>query len=287
MRASWKGSITFGLVSVPVELRPAVRERRLSFRLLHEEDATPIRMERVRDDTGEPVSWDEIVKGYEIAKGDYVVLTDEDFEDAAVEQSDRFDITDFVPEDDIDPRHFERSFFVLPGRGAQRGYALLREALREAGAVGVGTIILHQRQRLAAVRPDGDALVMLQLRFANELVSASNFEFPSAAEIRPEEVRMAVQVIQNLRTDFLPEKYADEYEQNLRRIIRAKSRGQVVALAHPAAPEREPRVLDLMARLRESLERERRGAPARDAGGPRGRARRTRLRPTSPRRPGS
>lgn len=287
MRASWRGSITFGLVSVPVELRPAVRDRRLAFRLLHEDDATPIRYERVRDDTGEPVPWDEIVRGYEIAKDDYVVLTDEDFEDAAVERSDRFDITDFVSADDIDPRFYERSFFVLPARRGARPYALLREALREANAVGLGTIILHQRQHLAALRPYRDALVLLQMRFLPELVPETEFDFPAADDIQPEEVQMAVQVIRSLRGPFHPEKYVDEYEQNLRRIIRARARGQAVALPQPAPITREPRVLDLMARLRESLERERRGASDGGTAGPaRPRLRRPRARPTTPRRPG-
>lgn len=288
MRASWRGSINFGLVSVPVELRPAVRDRRLSFRLLHDDDATPIRYERVRDDTGEPVPWDEIVRGYEVAKGDYVVLTDEDFDDAAVERSDRFDITDFVAAGDIDPRYYERSFFVLPARRGARPYALLREALREADAVGLGTIILHRRQHLAAVHPYRDALVLFQMRFLPELVSESEFDFPAADDIRPEEVQMAVQVISSLRGPFRPEKYVDEYEQNLRRIIRARARGQTVALPQPAPVTREPRVLDLMARLRESLDRERRGASSgattsRARPGPR----RPRVRPTTPRRRGS
>ena len=225
MRAVWKGSITFGLVSLPVELRPAVREHRLFFRLLHEPDGMLVRYERVRDDTGEPVPWDEIVKGYEVAKGDYVVLNDDDFDEAAIEQSHTVDITDFVDPREIDPRYLETSYFITPARGGERAYALLREALREAGMVGIGRIILHRRQHLVAIRAEGEALVLLRLRFATELIPASELDFPPADEVRPEEVQMAVQVINTLRRAFEPEKYTDEYVANLMRIIEARVKG--------------------------------------------------------------
>ncbi|HSA54536.1 MAG TPA: Ku protein [Gemmatimonadaceae bacterium] len=290
MRAVWKGTVTFGLVSLPVELRPAVREQRLSFRLLHEPDAMPIRYERVRDDTGEPVPWDEIVKGYEVAKGDYVVLNDEDFDEAALAQSHTVDIHDFVDPREIDPRFLETSFFLTPARGGERAYALLREALKEADMVGIGRIILQRRQHLVAIRAEDDALVMLFLRFATELIPVSELSFPSADEVRPPEVRMAVQVIRTLRRPFEPEKYVDEYEVNLRKMIRARARGQRVALPEPVAARREPRVLDLMSRLRASLEGQPRGASGRSSGtepgGPRGRTPRTRIRSRrAPRRP--
>lgn len=290
MRAVWKGSITFGLVSLPVELRPAVREHRLAFRLLHEPDGMLIRYERVRDDTGEPVPWDEIVKGYEIAKGDYVLLNDDDFDEAAIEQSHTIDIQDFVDPHEIDPRFLETSYYLTASRGGERAYALLREALKEASMVGIGRIILHRRQHLAAIRAEGDALVLLRLRFATELVPSTELAFPSAGEVRPDEVQMAVQVINTLRRPFEPEKYTDEYEVNLRKIIRAKARGQRVALPEPIAARREPRVLDLMSRLRASLEQESQGRSGRSAGtqprGPRGRTPRTRIRSQrTPRRP--
>lgn len=289
MRAVWKGSITFGLVSLPVELRPAVREHRLSFRLLHEPDATLVRNERVRDDTGEPVPRDEIVKGYEIAKGDYVVLNDEDFDEAAIEQSHAVDIQGFVDPREIDPRFLETSYFLTPARGGARAYALLREALKEANTVGIGRIILHRRQHLVAIRAEGEALVLLRLRFATELIPASELDFPSADEVRPEEVQLAVQVINTLRRTFEPEKYTDDYEVNLRKIIRARARGQRVALPEPIAARREPRVLDLMSRLRASLEREPEvtsGRKETEPRGARGRSPRTRIRSQrSPRRP--
>src|SRR5918997_193865 len=173
MAAIWKGSITFGLVSIPVELRSAVRTDNISFRMLHEEDLSPIKYERVCAADGEPVPWNEIVKGYEFSKGKYVIMTDEDFKAAALEASRTIDILDFVKQEEIDPRFFETPYYLLPGKGGEKGYALLREAIRQMGAVGIGKIIMRQSQHLAAIKAVDDALVLEIMRFADELVDAS------------------------------------------------------------------------------------------------------------------
>ena len=152
MSTIWKGALTFGLVSIPVELKPAVRADHISFRLLHEEDLSPVKYERVCQRDGDPVPWSEIVKGYEYAKGKYVVLTDEDFKAAALESSKTIDILDFVQESEIDPRFFETPYYLVPSKGGEKAYALLREAVRNAGAVGIGKIIIRQSQHLAGVR---------------------------------------------------------------------------------------------------------------------------------------
>src|SRR5512140_2853717 len=160
MAAIWKGSVSFGLVNIPVELRTAVRADHISFRLLHKEDMSPVKYERVCATEGEPVPWNEIVKGYEYEKGKFVVMTDEDFKTAAIEGSKTIDILDFVKEEEIDPRYFETPYYLVPAKGADKSYALLREAIRSTGSVGIGKIIMRQHQHLAAIKVIGNALVL-------------------------------------------------------------------------------------------------------------------------------
>src|SRR6476619_668732 len=191
MAAIWKGSLTFGLVNIPVELRSAVRADHISFRLLHKEDLSPVKYERVCQADGDPVPWDEIVKGYEYEKGKFVVMSDEDFKAAAIEGSKSIDIIDFVKEEEIDPRFFETPYYLVPAKNAEKSYALLREAIRSTGAVGIGKIIIRQTQHLAGIKVVGEALVLEIMRFANELVDADEFNFPSRDSVRPQELQMA------------------------------------------------------------------------------------------------
>jgi len=254
MAAIWKGSLTFGLVNIPVELKTAVRADHISFRLLHKEDLSPVKYERVCQAEGEPVPWNEIVKGYEYEKGKFVVLTDEDFKTAALEQSKTIDILDFVKEDEIDPRYFETPYYLVPAKGGEKPYALLREAIRQTGSVGIGKIIIRQTQHLAAVKVVGDALVLEIMRFANELVDAKEFSFPSREAVRPQELQMAEQLVANLAEPFDPTRYTDEYRANLMKIIKAKMKGKKVKLEEPEGEAPDSDVLDLMSRLRASLE---------------------------------
>jgi DNA end-binding protein Ku len=254
MAAIWKGSLTFGLVNIPVELKTAVRADHISFRLLHKEDLSPVKYERVCQAEGEPVPWNEIVKGYEYEKGKFVVLTDEDFKTAALEQSKTIDILDFVKEDEIDPRYFETPYYLVPAKGGEKPYALLREAIRQTGSVGIGKIIIRQTQHLAAVKVVGDALVLEIMRFANELVDAKEFSFPSREAIRPQELQMAEQLVANLAEPFDPTRYTDEYRANLMKVIKAKMKGKKVKLEEPEGEAPDSDVLDLMSRLRASLE---------------------------------
>jgi DNA end-binding protein Ku len=266
----WKGSIAFGLVNIPVELRKAVRDHRLSFRMLHGKDNTPIRFKRVRDDTGKEVPWDEIVKGYEIDKGEFVVLDQKDFEDAAVEQTHTIEILDFVDERTIDPRYYDRAYVVVPAKGADRAYALLRDAMARTKSVGIGKIIVHQRQHIAEVRPDGEAMVLMMLRFADEVVPLEDYSFPSAPKDATRELKMAEELVESLKSEeFDPAKYTDEYDENLRRIIKSKAKGKTVKLVEPARGSREPKVLDLMERLEQSLRESRKKPAARSASKPR------------------
>jgi DNA end-binding protein Ku len=231
-----------------------VRSDHISFRMLHEVDMSPIKYDRVCSADGEPVPWNEIVKGYEYEKGKYVVLTPDDFKAAALESSKTLDILDFVKQEEIDPRYFDTPYYLVPGKGGERAYALLREAIRATGAVGVGKIIIRQKQHIAGVKVVGDALVLELMRFQDELIETSEYSFPSTDNVRPQELDMARQLIGNLTEPFTPDKYTDEYEANLMRIIRAKAKGQKIRLEAPEAPATDEKVLDLMTRLRESLE---------------------------------
>ena len=253
MGAAWKGSISFGLVNIPVELRAAVQSDHVSFRMLHAEDLAPVKYERVCSRDGEPVPWGEIVKGYEYAKGKYVILSDEDFRAAALSSSKAIDILDFVRADEIDPRFFDTPYYVVPAKGGEKPYALLREAIRTTGSVGVGKLTMHQKQHLAAIKTVGDALMLETMRFANELVDTTTLSFPSSELVRPQELKMAAQLVSNLAERFEPEKYTDDYRANLMKIIRAKMKGQTIEMEEQEEPE-STKVLDLMSRLQASLE---------------------------------
>jgi DNA end-binding protein Ku len=254
MAAIWKGSLTFGLVNIPVELKTAVRADHISFRLLHEEDLSPVKYERVCQADGETVPWNEIVKGYEYEKGKFVVLTDADFKTAALEQSRTIDILDFVKQDEIDPRYFETPYYLVPTKGGEKPYALLREAIRSTGSVGIGKIIIRQTQHLAGVKVIGDALVLEIMRFASELVDATEFNFPRRDAVRPQELQMAEQLVGNLAEPFDPTRYTDDYRANLMKVIKAKMKGKKPKLEEPEGQAPDSGVLDLMSRLRASLE---------------------------------
>jgi DNA end-binding protein Ku len=251
-RSIWKGTIQFGLVGFPVEMKPAVRADHVPFRLLNADDLAPVHMERM-DESGHPVPWEEIVKGYELEKGRFVVMTDEDFRAAALRSSRAFEICDFVKEGEIDPRYFDTPYYLTPGQGGDKAYAILREALRRAGMVGVGKVMIRQKQHLAALKAVGDALVLETMRFASELVDTRDLRFPRGQLATAREVKIAQELVGAMASDFDPEKYHDEYRENLMRIIRAKGRGKPVAA--PAEPEPEDSgIIDLMSRLKASLE---------------------------------
>lgn len=269
MRPLWTGAITFGLVNIPVRLHSAVQgKERLSFRLLHKKDLAPIKYERVCQKEGETVGWKDIVKGYEYSRGKFVVLTDDDFKAAALESSKTIEILDFVRADEIDPRYFETPYYVLPGKGGDKPYALLREAIKQTGTVGIGKITMRTNSHhLAGVKAVGDALVLEIMRFATELVDVADLSLPSDTAVRPQELQMAQQLVQNLTETFDPSKYTDDYGDNLRTIIKAKMKGKKIEVAEPEERE-STQVVDLMARLQESLEmgkRRRASAPAKPA----------------------
>ena len=253
-RSLWKGSISFGLVNIPIELHTAVRDHRPKFRMLHAEDKSPVKYERVCIRDGHAVAWEDLVKGYEYAKGHFVVLTKDDFKAAAVEKTRTIDIIDFVKADAIDDRFFETPYYLVPSKGGERAYALLREAIRESDRIGIAKFILRDAQHLAAVEAIGDAIVLSVMRFADELADPKSLEFPASQGIRKAELDMAKSLVNSLAADWDPDKYSDEYVENLMRIIKGKVKGKKVTLESPEKP-RKGEVVDLMERLRQSLDR--------------------------------
>ena len=252
-RAMWKGAIAFGLVNIPVELYSATRDHRPKFRLLHAKDESPVHYERVCQSEGKPVGWDDLVKGYEYEKGQFVVLTKDDFKTAALEKTKTVDILDFVDPNEVDERYFETPYYLQAGKGADRAYALIREAIRDSGKIGIAKIILRDAQHLAALEVIGDALVLTMMRFADELADLGEFNFPKSGDIRAAERKMATQLVDSLSAKWEPEKYTDEYRDNLMRIIKGKLKGKAPRLKERETP-RQAEVIDLMARLRASLE---------------------------------
>jgi DNA end-binding protein Ku len=279
-KAIWTGSIAFGLVNIPIELHRAIRDTRPRFRLLHAKDKSPVRFERVCEREDRAVAWGEVVKGYEYAKGKFVVLTAEDMKRAALEKTRTLDIFNFVPGDDIDDRFFETPYYAVPGKGGERAYVVLREALRESGKTGVGKIMLRETQHLAALEAMGEALVLTMMRFPDELAALSDFRFPATAAPRPKEVQMAKALIDQLSAKWSPDKYKDEYEANLLRVIRAKLKGTSPRLKDELPDTRHGKVVDLMERLQQSLAGSR---PGQKGGGSRS-ARATRRGARTPRK---
>jgi DNA end-binding protein Ku len=290
-RPLWKGSLSFGLVNIPIELHTAVRNHRPKFRMLHASDQSPVALERICIRDGKPIAWEDIVKGYEYEKGHFVVVTREDFKAAALEKTRTIDIIDFVKSDEVDDRYFETPYYLTPSMsrtrsgsdsGSGRAYALLREAIRESGRIGIAKFILRDAQHLAAVEAISNGLVLSVMRFADELVDEAQFEFPRADGIRKPELEMAKALVKSLAAEWSPAKYTDEYRENLLRIIRAKATGGRADLLAGSEP-RGAEVVDLMERLRRSLAAAgssrgrpaKRGAARKSTGGrrPRGRDR--------------
>ena len=251
-RAIWKGSLAFGLVNIPVELHTAVRSHRPAFRMLHASDKSPVKFERVCIKDGHPVAWEDLVKGYEYEKGRFVIVTKDDFKAAALEKTRTVDIVDFVKAEEIDDRFFETPYYLVPAKGGERAYALLREAIRESGRVGIARFILRDAQHLAAVEVIQQAIVLTVMRFADELVDERSFQFPSGHGLRKPELDMAKALVNSLAAEWDPATYTDQYRDNLMRIIQSKAKGKTVELESAAEP-RQAEVVDLMERLRRSL----------------------------------
>jgi DNA end-binding protein Ku len=250
-RPLWKGAVTFGLVSVPVNLYPATRKQaELSFRMLHEKDKAPIQYKKFCSEEDKEVPWNEIVKGYEFEKGQFVVMSDEDFEKAKTESTETLDIRAFVPLEQIGVAHFESPYWLEPTRQGRKAYVLLREALEDSGRVGIGTFVMRQREHLAALRPAGKALMVTTLRFPDEIRTPSDLDLPGDEKLAKKEIELAKQLVDTLAGDWDPKEYKDTYHDTLRAAIEQRVEGREV---EAPVPRKAARVVNLMEALEESL----------------------------------
>jgi len=252
-RSIWSGSISFGLVNVPVRLYSAVQEHKLRFHFVHEKDSSPIGYEKICKKEGKPVADDEIVKAFEFEKGEYVFMDDEDFEAAKVEGYKAIDIVDFVPYEDIDPIYFAHTYYVGPDRGAEKTYSLLVKAMEGSELAGIAKFVMRDRQNLGALRVRDGVITLEQLRYADEIRDVAEIK-ASRTRVSSEELKMAERLIESFTTQWKPEKYKDTYRDELCAIIRAKRKGKEV---HAAPEVEEEAPTDLLTALRESVERSR------------------------------
>jgi DNA end-binding protein Ku len=254
-RAIWSGSISFGLLNVPVKLYSAVSRKSVSFRELRESDKSRIRHKRVAEGDGKEVPYEQIVKGYEIAPEQYVVLTREELEELDPKKTRAIEIQDFVDLDEIDPIYFDHPYYLGPDKGAEKPYALLVKAMADSNKVAIARFVLRNRENLAAIRATGKVLTMATMRFADEVVSPNELDDvvpENGQKIGKREIEMARQLIESLSTDFEPGKYRDEYREELVALIERKARGEeiVESVSEEPKPTKAP---DLMAALEESL----------------------------------
>lgn len=252
-RPLWTGSISFGLVNVPVRMFSAVREHKLQFHFVHEPDGSPIGYLKICKKEEKPVPEGEIVKAFELEEGEWVYLADEDFEAAraTAEAGRTIEIDAFVPQDEIDPVYFDSSYYLEPESGAERAYALLARALEKTGLTGVSTFVMRDREYLAALRVRDGVVVLERMHFADEVRPADEHA-PKHGKVSDRELEAAVELIERLAGDFEPERYEDSYRKRLCEIIRAKQKGETVPVAEVEEEVEEPE--DLLAALRRSVE---------------------------------
>ena len=254
-RAIWKGSISFGLVNIPIALYSATRREELKFRLLRKSDLSPVNYKRVAEKDGKEVSWDQIVKGYEYEKGKYVVLKEEDFERVDLEATQTVDIKDFVNQEEIDPMFFYKPYYLEPQKGGDKAYALLRDALKDSNKVGIAKVVIKTRQYLAGVKPEDGALVLELMHFADELADPEKLDVPKKTEVGKREMNMAKSLIDSMSSKWDPEKYKDDYREALMEVIEEKvEAGGKEIEERPKKAPKPTKIIDLVSVLQKSLE---------------------------------
>jgi DNA end-binding protein Ku len=254
-RAIWKGSISFGLVNIPIALYTATRREELKFRLLRKNDLSPVNYKRVAEKDGKEVPWNQIVKGYEYEKGRYVVLKEEDFQRVDLEATQTVDIQDFVDQEEIDPMFFYKPYYLEPQKGGDKAYALLRDALKETNKVGIAKVVIKTRQYLGGVKPAGGALVLELMHFADELADPKKLHLPKKMEVGKRELNMARSLIDSMTSKWEPEKYKDDYREALMEVIEEKvEAGGKEIEEKPRKAPRPTKVIDLVSVLQKSLE---------------------------------
>jgi DNA end-binding protein Ku len=253
MRPTWKGSISFGLVYIPISVYPATREEKLSFRQLRKRDLSPIKYKKVAEADMKEVPAEEIVKGYEYERGRYIVLSDEDFEKVKIESTHSIDITDFVDLEQVDPKFFYKPYFLEPQKGGEKAYALLHKALSGTGKIGIAKVVISNREYLAAVKPDGLFLILELMHFASEVLTPEELTRPTT-NLNEKELKMAQALIDSMSVDWQPQKYRDEYRGAVMEMIEQKAKNKQLPAAPLAAP-RTTNVVDLVKVLQESINR--------------------------------
>jgi DNA end-binding protein Ku len=259
MRAIWKGSINFGLVYIPVAVYPATREERISFKQLRATDLSPIRYKKVAEADQKEVKAEEIVKGYEIEKGKWVTLKDEDFEKVKIESTHSVEITDFVEQAQINPKFFYKPYFLEAQKGGEKAYALLHKALTETGKIGIAKVAISSREYLAAVKPDGLFLILELMHFAHEVLEPESLNAATTKEISPKELEMAKALIDSMTAEWEPTKYEDQYQTALMEMIEEKAKMRPPS-TKPVPQRTMSNVVDLVSVLQESLRKQATGA---------------------------
>jgi len=256
MRAIWKGSISFGLVNIPIALYPATRKEELKFRLLRRTDLSPVNYKRVAEKDGKEVPWDQIVKGYEYEKGKYVVLKEEDFERVDIEATQTVDIQDFVDLKEIDPMFFYKPYYLEPQKGGDKSYVLLRDSLKASNKVGIAKVVIKTRQYLAGVKPQDSVLVLELMHFADELADPAKLHVPKKSETGKREMDMAKALIGSMTAKWEPEKYHDDYRKAVMKVIEEKvEHGGEEIEEKPKKAPKPTKVIDLVSVLQQSLEK--------------------------------
>jgi len=255
MRAIWKGSISFGLVNIPIALFPATRREELKFRLLRARDLSPVNYKRVAEKDGKEVPWDQIVKGFEYEKGKFVVLSEKDFQRVDLEATQTVDILDFVEVEEIDAMYFYKPYYLEPQKGGDKAYTLLRETLEKTRKVGIAKVIIKTRQYLAGVKPLKNALILELMHFAEELADPEKLNLPKkSAEPARRELQMAEALVESMSAEWNPKKYKDDYRDALMEVIEEKVEAGGEEIEEKPKPKKpSPKVIDLVAVLQQSL----------------------------------
>lgn len=258
-RTIWKGAISFGLVHVPIVVHPATRPHRLDFDWIDRRDDAPVGYQRINKRTGKVIASEDIVKGYEYEKGEYVYMNDEDFKRANVAATQTVEIQGFVDAAEVPIYYYDTPYYLAPDRRGEKGYALLREVLRQAGRLGLARVVLHTRQYLCALLPQGDALMLITLRYADEILSADELDLPGGKAAAPpaRERDMAMRLVDDMTGPWDPEAYRDDYREDLLEAIGRKIKaGKTHALTEPGEkpPRESAKVIDLMSLLKQSIE---------------------------------
>jgi DNA end-binding protein Ku len=254
MRAIWKGTISFGLVSIPISLYPATRREEMKFRLLRSSDHSPVNYKRVAEADGKEVPWDQIVKGYEYEKGKFVILKDEDFARIDVEATQTVEITGFVELSEVNPLLFYKPYYMQAEKGGDKAYVLLREALADAGKIAIAKVVIKTRRHLAAIKPQKAGLMLELMRFPEELLDTAEFKTPASSTIAKPEMAMATKLIDSMTTHWDPSMYKDDYHEMLEKVVEEKIHRGDQDSPKPARKKAKTNVIDLVSVLQQSIE---------------------------------